>query len=98
MATVLSITRQGYKFLNVVIHSDINNSTETLLSSSNTKLMNLNDNIRVRIISATGTPIWVKGSINHRKADASCSGVVVVRQRLALWKTFHKNTGPLYSE
>lgn len=53
--------------------------------------MNLNDNIRVRTMSATGTPIHVKGSINHRKANASCSGVVVVRQRLALWKTFYKN-------
>ena len=53
--------------------------------------MNLSESIRVRTISATGTPIYVKGSINHRKANASCSGGVVVRQRLALWKTFHIN-------
>lgn len=52
--------------------------------------MNLNESMSVRIISATGTPRFAKGSINHRKANASSSGVVVVRQRLALWKTFHK--------
>lgn len=52
--------------------------------------MNLNESMRVRITSATGTPIYFKGSINHRKANASCSGVVVDRQRLALWKTFQK--------
>lgn len=60
------------------------------LTSSNTRLTNLNESMRVRIISATGTPIRVKGSINHRNPNASCSGVVVVRQRLALWKTFQK--------
>jgi hypothetical protein len=60
------------------------------LTSSNTRLMNLNESMRVRITSATGTPIYFKGSINHRKANASCSGVVVDRQRLALWKTFQK--------
>lgn len=61
------------------------------LTSSNTRLMNLNESNRVRMISATGTPKYVKGSINHRKANASCSGVVVARQRLELWKIFHKN-------
>lgn len=53
-------------------------------TSSNTRLMNLKESKSVSIISDTGTPILAKGSINHRKADASCSGVVVVKQRLAL--------------
>lgn len=53
--------------------------------------MNLNESKRVSTISATGTPMYVRGSINHRKANASCSGVVVARQRLELWKIFHKN-------
>jgi hypothetical protein len=38
----------------------------------------------VSIISGTGTPICFSGIINHHKAEASCSGVVVVKQRLAL--------------
>jgi hypothetical protein len=63
-------------------------------TSSNTRLMNLNESMSVRIISATGTPRCVRGSINHRKANASSSGVVVVRHRLALWNTFHKNMRP----
>lgn len=60
------------------------------LTSSNTKLMNLNESRSVRMISATGTPRFVKGRINHCRANASCSDVVVVKQRLALWKTFDK--------
>lgn len=58
----------------------------TLRTSSNTRLINLNDRRRVRMISATGTPRFAKGRIYHCKANASCSEVVVVRQRLALWK------------
>jgi len=64
------------------------NGKNRTLTSSKTRLMNLNDSKRVRVISATGTPIYLKGSINHRIANASCSGVVVARQRLTLWKTF----------
>lgn len=63
-------------------------SQSAYLTSSNTKLMNLNESRRVKMISATGTPRFVKGRINHCKANASCSDVVVVRQRLALWKIF----------
>jgi len=47
--------------------------------------MNLNDSSSVSIISGTGTPMCFSGIINHHKAEASCSGVVVVKQRLALW-------------
>lgn len=61
------------------------------LTSSKTKLINLNDRRRVRITSATGTPTYTKGFINHCKANASCSGVVVVKQRLALWKIYNQN-------
>lgn len=60
------------------------------LTSSNTRLTNLKESKRVSVISATGTPKYPKGSINQRIANASCSGAVVVRQRLALWKTFEK--------
>jgi hypothetical protein len=56
-----------------------------ILASSNTKLINLNESSNVSIISGTGTPICFSGLINHHKAEASCSGVVVVKQRLALW-------------
>lgn len=59
-------------------------------TSSNTKLMNLNESSRVRMTSATGTPQFFKGRINHCKANASCSDVVVVKQRLALWKIFQE--------
>lgn len=48
--------------------------------------MNLSESRSVRIISPTGTPIYVNGNKNHLRASASCSGVVVARQRLALWK------------
>lgn len=48
--------------------------------------MNLKDSRRVRIISEPGTPIHIKGLKYHRNAKASCSGAVVVKQRLALWK------------
>lgn len=54
------------------------------LTSSKTRLINLSDSKRVSTISDTEIPMYLKGSINHRNADASCSGVVVVRQRLAL--------------
>lgn len=36
--------------------------------------------------SDTGTPRRDRGRMNHCKANASCSDVVVVKQRLALWK------------
>lgn len=62
------------------------------LTSSNTRLTNLKESKSVRVISATGTPKNAKGSINQRMANASCSGAVVVRQRLALWKTFEKKS------
>jgi len=48
--------------------------------------MNLSESSSVRIISLTGTPIYVNGNKNQRRASASCSGVVVARQILALWK------------
>lgn len=53
-------------------------------TSSKTRFMNLKESISVRMISATGTPNFASGSIYHRNAAASCSGVVVVRQRLEL--------------
>lgn len=61
------------------------------LTSSKTRLMNLKESSRVSIISDTGTPTRAKGTINHRSADASCSGGVVVRHRLALWKIFSRD-------
>lgn len=53
--------------------------------------MNLSESIRVRTISSTGTPIGAKGSKNHRNPEASCSGGVVDKQRLALCKICHNN-------
>lgn len=61
------------------------------ITSSKIRFMNLKESIRVREISATGTPKRAKGSRNHRKPDASCSGGVVDKQRLALCKICHKN-------
>lgn len=54
--------------------------------------MNLSESRSVRIISQTGTPIYVNGNKNQRRASASCSGVVVARQILALWKICDKKT------
>lgn len=59
----------------------------TLRTSSKIRLMNLKESIRVRTISATGTSRWTRGSRNQRNADASCSGGVVDKQRLALCRT-----------
>lgn len=61
------------------------------VTSSKTRLINLKDRSNVRMISATGTPIRANGPMNHCKADASCSGVVVAKQRLALCKIFMQN-------
>ena len=73
------------RLMTTSIQSQIHN-TNHRVTSSKTRLINLNDSNKVRITSSTGTPRCVKGSINHLKADASCSGVVVAKQRLALWK------------
>ena len=48
--------------------------------------MNLSESRSVRMISPTGTPMYVNGNKNQRIASASCSGVVVARKMLALWK------------
>uniref|UniRef100_A0A7C9E6R7 Uncharacterized protein n=1 Tax=Opuntia streptacantha TaxID=393608 RepID=A0A7C9E6R7_OPUST len=56
----------------------------TFRTSSKIRLMNLKESISVRMISATGTLRCTKGSRNQRNADASCSGGVVDKQRLAL--------------
>lgn len=58
------------------------------LTSSKTIWINLKESKSVRIISSTGTPTYVRGIKYHLNANASCSGGVVVRQRLALWKIF----------
>lgn len=90
-----------YIILHEAIHIQLQASKEQLtiksaiteltnLTSSNTRLMNLNESKRVKMTSDTGTPICAKGRMNHWKANASCSGVVVVKQRLALWKIFNK--------
>lgn len=56
----------------------------TFLTSSKTRLINLNDSKSVSTISDTETPMYFRGSINHRNANANCSGDVAVRQGLAL--------------
>lgn len=54
--------------------------------------MNRSDSSSVSISSSTGAPMRASGVKYQRKAAASCSGVVVVKQRLALWSTyFEKN-------
>lgn len=68
-------------------------SYEINWTSSKTRLMNLKDSRRVRMTSATGKPRNPRGWRNHRRANASCSGVVLVRQRLALWKIFQHKIG-----
>ena len=74
-------TEEANKRQLLVYHLNINNIK---LASSKTKFINLSDNSRVSIITATGTPRTVNGTINHCSAEASCSGVVVVRHKLAL--------------
>jgi hypothetical protein len=61
------------------------------LTSSNTKLINLKERRRVRVISETGTPIFLKGVMNHHSAKANCSGGVVVKHKLALWNICTKS-------
>lgn len=68
----------------------------TNLTSSNTRSMNLNESMRVKMTSDTGTPMRSKGRMNYWRENASYSGVVVVKQRLAIWKIFQKIKLPNY--
>lgn len=56
-------------------------------TSSNTRPINRRERRSVRMSSSTGAPICANGAIPQRRANASCSGVVVAKHTLALCNT-----------